>query len=932
MPRKRKRDDVVQDGVEVRTSRPPKRASVGATATAGRGRKGRSSGVTRQDSIIVDDNDGVDDRAAGRAKQGTPAPKQAKAAKAAQSARPSKRKVKREDSDLVGAGLRRIAASYSDDGVDTDSSDDERKPVGKAPAPLATRAKAARPIKQEKAIKLEKQASAEMQPAEHHSESEDEDALWETVDLDAAKKEAAEADNGDLDLMIEEAEKIDYTTTGKRKVSARQMQERVKTHFLHCLCLLAHGAIRNKWINRPEVHRIMQQKLAKSNPTLHAALRQAAAGGRTDSVTLIENFGRAKTWFRRKFTILKPGLRRYGYRKEREVQELLHDPPTHYEAYANFEAYLQAARMMSGSVDLGAQLFTALLRSYHFNVRLVFSVQPLGYKWNQAEQYVKENGDAQMIPTAPPGAARNITKANGKARGTLNDAISIASSNESAARRAERAKRQPARASKVKKVDDSSSSDGGSDSESSLSSVDSDDFIDVEADLKDEVEDAVESFMFKKSYPIYWTEVLDARSQRWLAIDPIVFERVFVEPDDMKRLQPGTKEAERLKRVMGFVLAYSASGTIKDVTLRYVKSMGKVAASFLRAPPGSYAEHDIGRLLRPFRSCDDSELARREDEALMPEEKPKADPLIIPETLSAMKSHPKYVIERHLREKEALKPGAKRKGMFINGKGPKAVREGVYLREDVLPCLTVENYHKEGRKVKANETPRKWIKARAVTTNRKREYEQQMAETGEPVLQPIYSVDQTEYIIPPPIRDGVIPKNAYGNADIFTPSMVPKGGAHLPYRGMARICKQLGIDHAEAVVGFEFKRRGAFPQIQGVLVAEENVETLMAAWKQAERDKRAKELVKRQQLVLQRWRKFFKGLQIRKRIARDYAAHAQFSQGPGGRLADVTETKGQGRMVSGEDGATGQQLPPPSELARKKAEDDHGISIELPMP
>lgn len=51
--------------------------------------------------------------------------------------------------------------------------------------------------------------------------------------------------------------------------------------------------------------------------------------------------------------------------------------------------------------------------------------------------------------------------------------------------------------------------------------------------------------------------------------------------------------------------------------------------------------------------------------------------------------------------------------------------------------------------------------------------------------------------------NGIIPKNAYGNADVFVESMIPKGATHLKLKGVARIARKLEMNHAEAVVGFE---------------------------------------------------------------------------------------------------------------------------------
>ena len=73
------------------------------------------------------------------------------------------------------------------------------------------------------------------------------------------------------------------------------------------------------------------------------------------------------------------------------------------------------------------------------------------------------------------------------------------------------------------------------------------------------------------------------------------------------------------------------------------------------------------------------------------------------DSLSYYKNHPKYntygikltvryVLERHLRREEGLKPGSKPVRKFTSGKGEKAREEVVYNRTDVYICRTVENW------------------------------------------------------------------------------------------------------------------------------------------------------------------------------------------------------------------------------------------------
>jgi xeroderma pigmentosum group C-complementing protein len=71
------------------------------------------------------------------------------------------------------------------------------------------------------------------------------------------------------------------------------------------------------------------------------------------------------------------------------------------------------------------------------------------------------------------------------------------------------------------------------------------------------------------------------------------------------------------------------------------------------------------------------------------------------------------------------------------------------------------------------------------------------------------------------VVQGKIPKNDFGNIDLYVPSMLPPGGTHIPceycaatalklmlmlftsiVKGVAKIARKLGFDYAEAVVSY----------------------------------------------------------------------------------------------------------------------------------
>jgi xeroderma pigmentosum group C-complementing protein len=106
--------------------------------------------------------------------------------------------------------------------------------------------------------------------------------------------------------------------------------------------------------------------------------------------------------------------------------------------------------------------------------------------------------------------------------------------------------------------------------------------------------------------------------------------------------------------------------------------------------------------------------------------------------------------------------------------------EPVYRRANVLSCKTAENWMRIGRKVNDRQEPLKWVKQRAVTIQKRRAQELAMQESGESVQQGLYAEYQTLVYTPPPIKDGIIPTNSFGNIDLYAPTMLPPGAVHLP--------------------------------------------------------------------------------------------------------------------------------------------------------
>lgn len=594
------------------------------------------------------------------------------------------------------------------------------------------------------------------------------------------------------------------------------------------------------------------------------------------------------TWWKQRFTITSCGLRKRGYTSPMNLKlqidawrEGSSDLKLHGERIADLKEFRDLASLCEGSRDVGAQLFVALLRGLGIETRLAASIQPLGFGWTKLEEAeplskaelmkaAQQNGAGPGAKPKRTGNASGPTKPNGSTIKKKPDARRTTTSGSS-------------KADAIPLSDTSDLSD--------LSDINAHHDEDSDTSIIDITPKRRPNLPYDRDlpFPIYWAEAISTVTHRCFPVDPFVVRpSVATSPEHLMLYEARGAKAEKARQVFAYVVAHSSDNTAKDVTVRYVKKHvwpGKTKGfrlSSVRVPIYDHrgrvrAYYDLDwwqSVLRVYRRPDtqrtiaDDIEDENELKPIQPEKKaPKEG---IPDTLDGFKKSAEYVLARNLRREEAILPGAASVHTFKSGKGAKAIEEDVYLRKDVATCRTSESWHKEGRQIMTGEQPLKMVPIRAVTTTRKREIEESERATGEKPMQGMYSKEQTEWIVPEPIKDGVIPKNSYGNMDAFVPQMVPKGAVHIPLRGTVRICKKLEIDYAEAVTGFEFGNRMAVPVIEGVVVAIENEDLVIDAWEKADEERKAREAVKQEKLVLGKWRRFLMGLRIAERMRDEF--------------------------------------------------------------
>ena len=293
----------------------------------------------------------------------------------------------------------------------------------------------------------------------------------------------------------------------------------------------------------------------------------------------------------------------------------------------------------------------------------------------------------------------------------------------------------------------------------------------------------------------YWAEVYLEREGRWVPVDVVT-----------GAVDRAGEVAGRCSRPMVYVLA-AEEGRVAEVTPRYAPDYHTVTRK-LRAAPAW-----VEATLAPY-SGGQGERERKERTELAN----KSGGAPLPTSVGQFKDHPLYVLTRHLLKFEAIYPPDAPTLGFIKG-------EPVFARECVKTLQGRTAWLKEGRVVRLGQAPYKTVRARP-------KYDRSTgAKVAEEQLE-VFGAWQTELYVPPPARDGKVPRNEYGNVELFKPWMLPAGTVHIPIQGMKAVVRKTGIDAAPAMVGWEFSGGGAHPVYDGVVVCQENAEVLMDAWNQ----------------------------------------------------------------------------------------------------
>jgi len=285
----------------------------------------------------------------------------------------------------------------------------------------------------------------------------------------------------------------------------------------------------------------------------------------------------------------------------------------------------------------------------------------------------------------------------------------------------------------------------------------------------------------------------------------------------------------------------------------------------------------------------------------------------IPKTIAALKGHPLYVMRRHVLKYECIYPEDTTPVGQI-----KLKVKGEETFEDIFPRKALKKLHTRGtwlqnaRVVRDGEVPMKmvasWMQNKKAGTD------------SDAKNSPLFGEWQTDWYKAPIAKEGLVPRNDFGNVDLYQMCMLPIGTVFLEdldeFGVVSRVCRKLGIDAAKAVVGFDGKK--GYPKIGGYVICKEFEQTVRDAYVEAAAISDDKARQKSRSRAKKNWRKLLALYFAKKKVERLFAGREVDPQ------LERVIMKGQRRKMDLEEDSTDEETE--LELFRAKSADKKGTA------
>ncbi|KAF2362646.1 Rad4 beta-hairpin domain 3 [Trinorchestia longiramus] len=529
-------------------------------------------------------------------------------------------------------------------------------------------------------------------------------------------------------------------------------------------------------------------------------------------------------------------------------------------------------------------MFVLLARALGMNVRLIMSLKPMHWRPSSTDLFkrvIDEESDIVDVPEPPRKELEKESKSEGK-----NDVSKrrrmLSSDGEDHSQKSTKKKNKKVkvRAEESDGDDDhdtgsdsdfditfknkkrgknkckSSSGSGGKKSSSSLKSSSSGSSCKRSASENSPVQPTKKKKKLEELSE--WAEVYVEEEERWVCVDVI-----------RGKIHCAAELASRAPAPVAFVTAFNGDLSVKDVTKRYVRTW--LAFEDKLRGDSQWWKQVLAPYAPPF-----SAKEKAENKEL--EETLRQQPL--PKTIAEYKNHKMFVLQRHLLKFEALYPPNPDPIGFVKG-------EAVYPRDCVHLLHSRDIWKKQGMSVKVGEEPYKIVKARP-------KWDRATSQVIKDLPLEIFGPWQVEYFQPPVAKDGRVPRNEYGNVELFQEWMLPVGTVHFDasYEDLNRVARKLKIDCASAMVGFDTQgSTGPYPVFNGYVVCTEFKDILLDAWRE-EMDLKKKRLeAKRQRCIYDNWKRLILGMLVKHHVWETYGQDSDQEATPSTKTKSAPKAK-----------------------------------------
>ncbi|OZJ04548.1 hypothetical protein BZG36_02695 [Bifiguratus adelaidae] len=628
------------------------------------------------------------------------------------------------------------------------------------------------------------------------SDDSDNEMEWETVypppqqeteEALASGMEAAESRSyRDVQITFE-APKMEYRKA--KGMTKGDRRARKLAHQTHLLCLLAHGMIRNRLASHPEAMAhalsIIPQRLQymfsadhinNATPipinegTSRKKGKQTERSAQDRHLALMEAVKAAMTWWRDTwFHIVARGVRsrqwmEYGEGgieglagldpNERENEEDKQDVIKDMDEFIHIMTSVRR-----GDRDTAAQLFASVLRIMGIETRLVCSLQAVSFSFTgDTAALRKKDKDKERDTNGSTSTKKKKKEKKREQEHQESDDLQKDNDDEDESNNSSNHRSSVPLRTRAPRLTTPPPSKRPTTSTAIFKQINRQS---MEKSGQNQWTHAL------SPAPIWWLEIYSEHIGEWITVDPI---RGFCnQPNQMEPVGSSSPE-----NILSYVVAFEQDGDgVRDVTSRYSSSFtGRTRKLRLPPPTKTDMEQGFGDFWEEVTQALKRRKRAKRDDVEVKQLQGQTDEAM-PTNMAGFNNHPLYALERHLKRYEILYP---REPVIGHWKG-----EPIYPRANVKRLCTAETWLKEGRVVKPGEQPLKHVKSRAMTINKKRQQEMSKLYDDQDIEVGLYGDWQTEEYQPEHVVDGIVPKNRYGNVDLFKPSMCPIGGVHLPY-------------------------------------------------------------------------------------------------------------------------------------------------------